>query len=138
MDLPALLDAAKRGKGSLKEIATELGIHPNRLSDWRAGRLKPNASEVAYLAECANLPILETVADIESQLDSQHASIWKKALGTLRAAGVAATLVLGIAMASMLSPKQATAAEHDGMLPSHGRGHWFDPSTTHQNSRNIA
>ncbi len=109
MDLPELLDAAKRRKGSLKDIAAELGMHPNRLSDWRAGRLKPSASEIAYLAECAGLPILETVADIESQLDSQHAGIWKRALGNLRAAGVAATVILGLSIYSM-TPKNASAA----------------------------
>jgi len=109
MDLPELLDAAKRRKGSLKDIAADLGMHPNRLSDWRAGRLKPSASEIAYLAECAGLPVLETVADIESQLDSQHAGIWKRALGNLRAAGVAATVTLGLAIYST-TPNEADAA----------------------------
>ncbi len=117
MDLPELLDAAKRRKGSLKEIATDLGMHPNRLSDWRAGRLKPSASEVAYLAECAGLPVLETVADIESQLDSQHAGIWKRALGNLRAAGVAATVILGLSIYSM-TPRNASAAVTNFVTPS--------------------
>ena len=117
MDLPELLDAAKRRKGSLKEIAADLGMHANRLSDWRAGRLKPSASEIAYLAECAGLPILETVADIESQLDSQHSGIWKRALGNLRAAGVAATVILGLAIYSM-TPKNASAAVTNFVTPS--------------------
>lgn len=116
MDLPELLDAAKRRKGSLKDIAADLGMHPNRLSDWRAGRLKPSASEIAYLAECAGLPVLETVADIESQLDSQHAGIWKRALGNLRAAGVAATVTLGLAIYST-TPNEADAAVTNYVTP---------------------
>ena len=117
MDVSELLDAAKRRKGSLKDIAAELGMHPNRLSDWRAGRLKPNASEIAYLAECAGLPILETVADIESQLDSQHARIWKKALGSLRAAGIAAGLVMGVGtVVASVTPQKAHAAEQQNKM----------------------
>ena len=113
MDLPELLDAAKRGRGSLKEIATDLDMHPNRISDWRAGRLKPDASEIAYLAECAKLPVLETVAEIESQLAGRHSEIWKRALGSLRAAGVAATVVLGVTALTAISSNKAEASEHD-------------------------
>lgn len=86
MQIDELLDAAKRKKGSLKEIAEGIDISQARLSDWRAGRRKPDANEIAYLADCAGLPIFETVAEIESQLDSRFSAIWQSALGKLRAA----------------------------------------------------
>jgi hypothetical protein len=51
-----------------------------RLSDWKAGRRKPEASEIAYLADIAGFPILETVAEIEAQMSERHGDVWQKAL----------------------------------------------------------
>lgn len=109
MNIQELIDAAKRAKGSLGTVAEGLGMHQNRLGDWRAGRRKPDASEIAYLAECAGLPVLETVAEIEAQLDEKHAPIWQAALGKLRAAGVAATVILGLSISSMTVPTSSEA-----------------------------
>ena len=57
------------------------------------------------MAECAGLPVLQTVAEIEAQLDERYAPIWREALGKLTAAGVAATMVMGVG----LSPDRANA-----------------------------
>lgn len=109
MNIQELIDAAKRAKGSLGAVAAGLGMHQNRLGDWRAGRRKPDANEIAYLAECAGLPVLETVAEIEAQLNTTYAPIWQAALGKLRAAGVAATVILGLSISSMMIPSDAHA-----------------------------
>ena len=83
MQINELLDAAKRKKGSLKEIAEGIDISQARLSDWRAGRRKPDANEIAYLADCAGLPVFETVGMIQMQLDNRFTSIWQAALNKL-------------------------------------------------------
>lgn len=95
MNTSALIDLAKKHSGmTLGEMAKELGIRQERISEWKKGTFKPEAGELAYFAEKAELPILETVAEIEEQFDPRFAHIWAKALGNLRAAGVAASLNL--------------------------------------------
>lgn len=84
MNISELIDAAKKGKGSLGAVAEGLGMHQSRLSDWRAGRRKPEASEIAYLADAAGLPIVSTLADIEAQLHPEYAGLWKKAVRAVR------------------------------------------------------
>ena len=98
MTLIELIDAARRGKGTLGQMAEELGIHQSAFSAWKKGKHQPSAHQIAYLAECAGLPILQTVAEIEAQLDERYASIWREALGKLTAAGVTAALVMGTAL----------------------------------------
>lgn len=106
MDLNDLITLAADQTGSLKELAAEMGKHQNRLSEWKRGAAKPDASEVAFLAERAGVPVLQTVAEIEQQLDSKYASIWREALGKLTAAGVAATV--GTVM--VMNPQNANAS----------------------------
>ena len=111
MDVRELIHRAKKAKGSLGNVAKEIGIHQSILSEWKAGRRKPDANEIAYLAECAGLPVLETVAEVQANLsaDSRYAPIWKAALGKLRAAGVAATLILGVSISSLGTPSKCHA-----------------------------
>ena len=116
MTLAELIDMAVAAKGSRRNVAIGLHQSPQRLTDWKAGTRKPDAHEIAYLAETAGLPILETVADIESQLDERYASIWRTALGKLKAAGVAAAIAVSMvtpqdeAMASPLTSQVSGAA----------------------------
>jgi hypothetical protein len=109
MTISELLDAAKRKQGSLGAVAQRFGFEQSRLSAWRNGARKPNATEIMMLAEMAELPPFETLAQIEQELDEKHASVWARALGNLRAAGVAATVILGLSIYSM-TPKNASAA----------------------------
>lgn len=114
MQLAELIDLAVEAKGSRAEVAKGLHQSAQRLTDWKAGRRKPDAHEIAYLAECAGLPVLQTVAEIESQLDERYAPIWREALGKLAAAGVAATTVMGVG----LSPERANAAPSTSQVSS--------------------
>ena len=109
MKLIELIDKAAEAKGSLGALAASMNKAQTRLSEWKKGERKPDAHEIAYLAECAGLPILETVADIESQLDERYATIWREALGKLRAAGVAATVTLGLGISLTMNPSNAEA-----------------------------
>lgn len=105
MNLNELIEAARERKGSLGAIAAAMGKHQTRISEWKKGIAKPDANEIAYLAECAGLPVLQTVAEIEAQLDDRYASIWREALGKLTAAGVTAAVVA----TTSLSPTPANA-----------------------------
>ncbi|MGQ7936989.1 transcriptional regulator [Paraburkholderia sp. D1E] len=111
MTISELLDAAKRKQGSLGAVAQRFSFEQSRLSSWRNGKRKPDAGEIMLLAELAELPPLETLALIELELDEKHQSVWARALGNLRAAGVAATVILTLATFSSLAPKNAAAAE---------------------------
>lgn len=106
MDLPKLIELAAQAIGSQQDLATAMGKKPARLSEWKKGTQKPDAHEIAFLAKCAGLPVLSTVAEIESQLDSRYSAIWSEALGKLTAAGVAASVLVGTAA---LSPDTANA-----------------------------
>jgi len=108
MTLTELIDLAVTAKGTRRKVSEGLHQSPQRLTDWKAGSRKPDAHEIAYLAECAGLPILETVAEIESQMDERYAGIWRAALGKLKAAGVTATAA-GITVAMMASPNDSHA-----------------------------
>ena len=91
MEIKQLIEAAVKRTGKKQgEFAKELGIQPARISDWKNGKWKPNASEIAYFAEQAGLPVLETLAEIEEQSDPRFAQIWERALGNLRAVTMAA------------------------------------------------
>ncbi len=103
MNIEELIDAAKRKKGSLGALAEDIGVHQSRLSEWKKGRAKPDANVIAYLAEVAGFPVLETVAEIESQIDDRFARIWSEALGKLRAAGIAASVTIGLGICSLLT-----------------------------------
>lgn len=81
----SLIDAAKEHSGqSLGELATELERSQGRISEWRKGTAKPDANEIAFFADKAGLPIIETVAEIEADLYPQYASLWKRAVSELR------------------------------------------------------
>jgi hypothetical protein len=84
MNLVQLIDVAGANMGSLGMLAKKLGKRQPRISEWKAGVRKPDAGEIAELAEAANLPIFETVAQIEAELNPAHAKLWKKAVSELR------------------------------------------------------
>jgi transcriptional regulator with XRE-family HTH domain len=117
MTIGELLDAAKRKQGTLGAIAQHFGVEQSRLSAWRSGKLKPSAGQIMLLAELAGMPPFETLAKVEQELDAKNASVWARALGNLRAAGVAATVTLGLAIYST-TPKEANAAVTNFVTPS--------------------
>lgn len=92
MELIDLIDAAKAKRGSYGAMAADLGKHQGLISRWKKGLEKPDATEIAYMADTAGLPIMETVAEIESQLTPQFAALWHKALRSTRTATESAKL----------------------------------------------
>ena len=105
LTLSELIDAAADESGSRSALARDMNTRPQRINEWARGAAKPDAHDIAFLARKAGLPVLETVAEIEAQLDERYASIWREALGKLRAAGIAAT-VAGV-MLTQPSPSEA-------------------------------
>ena len=95
MKIRELIEEADRKAGRAK-LASELGLHPNRLTDWKAGRRKPEPDEIAVLAKAAGLPVAETVLGVEAEMYPRHGALLKDAVGKLKAAGVAAVLILAI------------------------------------------
>lgn len=110
MNISSLIELAKDAAGSYGELAERIGRPASRISDWKAGRRKPDAADIMLLAEVAGRPVFETLAEIEMELDTERSSVWQRALGNLRAAGVAATVVLGATAVVSLTSKPADAA----------------------------
>lgn len=82
MDLQDLLEAAKKKTGTYGALAAKINRHQNRFAEWKKGVGKPDASEIAAIALEAQLPVFETVAEIESKLNPEYANVWKLALET--------------------------------------------------------
>lgn len=58
MNIKELIDAAmNRSAKTQAEIAEEFGISPARVSEWKSGKRKPDAGEIAFFAERAGLSV---------------------------------------------------------------------------------
>lgn len=110
MNLVELIDAARKKKGSLGAVAEGLGVHQARISYWKSGKYKPDASTIAYLAECAELPVLETVAEIEAQLDPRFESTWRKALKRVKTTSAVTSVAATLLVTSLWSLPQSAVA----------------------------
>ena len=116
MNIKILIELARENSGlSLGELAEEIGKNRNRISEWRTGKQIPDANEIAYFANKAGLPVLETVAEIEASMNSRYAPIWQAALGKLRAGGITACVLVAVAAGSFAVPNDANAALNVGV-----------------------
>lgn len=76
IDLPTLIDRAKRQSGvTFGQMANEMHVHQPRINEWRHNKGEPTSEQIAYMADKAKLPILDTL----SALKPEWAHIWKKA-----------------------------------------------------------
>lgn len=76
INLSILIDMAKRESGmTFGTLANEMHIHQPRLNEWRHNKGEPSSDQIAYMADKAGLPILETVA----ALKPEWANVWTKA-----------------------------------------------------------
>lgn len=105
MTLIELIETAKDAAGSYGQLAERLGCHQNRITDWKKGKARPDASKIACMAEISGLPVLTTLADVEAQVDPEHSATWRAALGKLKAAGVAAAVAV-----TMVTPQDDAMA----------------------------
>jgi len=85
MDIKHLIDTAKERSGlPLGAMADEMHISQVRISEWKKGKYRPGASQIIYLAEKAQLPAIEVLAEFEAETHPEMASFWKKAVSELR------------------------------------------------------
>jgi len=85
MNVVDLIDRAGMAAGSLTVLASRMHKHPARISEWKNGKRKPDAAEIAYMAKTAGLPVLITVAMIEAELHPETRDLWETALGEIEA-----------------------------------------------------
>lgn len=85
MNVVELIDRAGMAAGSLGVLANRMHKHPARISEWKSGKRKPDAAEIAYMARVAGLPVLITVAMVEAELHPETAELWETALGEIEA-----------------------------------------------------
>jgi transcriptional regulator with XRE-family HTH domain len=99
MNFLDLLEAAKAKAGSYKAVAERLNVDPPKLSEWKKGRYKPTSEHVVLLAEIAQLPELETLVEVQREINHEQAMVWERLLrkmGQAAAKAGAAFLVLGV------------------------------------------
>lgn len=102
-----LINLAKKHSGmTLGQMAKDLGIAQDRITEWKKGEFAPSAGVLAYFAEKAGLNVAETVMEVERTLDPRFAQIWERALGNLHAATLAATPTIGTATSSKMTKDQ--------------------------------
>lgn len=81
IDIPMLIAKAKQESGlTFGQMAEEMHRSRTRISEWLAAKAEPTSDDIAYLADKAHLPIIETVA----ALRPEWAHVWKKAVSELR------------------------------------------------------
>lgn len=81
MNIKDLIDAAKNKSGmQLGQIAEEMHIPQAKLSEWKKGKYRPGASQIIYLAEKAELPAIEVLAEFEIESHPEMAIFWKRAV----------------------------------------------------------
>jgi len=94
-ELEALLEEAKKKTGSHYKTAKAIGVTPNRLNDWRQGRVKAQPEDHALIAAVAGMNAEEALiaAVLEKHRDTPKGERLVTALGkAMRAAGGAAML----------------------------------------------
>jgi ribosome-binding protein aMBF1 (putative translation factor) len=85
MNIQELVDAAVKNSGTAQaDLAKELDLAPARISEIKSGKRKTDTNEMAFFADKAGLAVMETIAQIEAELNPRYAMIWKKAVSQLR------------------------------------------------------
>ena len=85
MQIKKIIDQAKDTSGkSLGELAADMNVKQSAITAWKKGDYRPGPSQIIYLAECAKIPAIETLATIESEAHPDMAEFWKRAVRELR------------------------------------------------------
>lgn len=86
MNIAELVALAKVRSGKTqKQMATEMGYsHPQKVSNIATGIKAPDASEIMYLAEAADMKPIEVLAEFEIQRHPELAAVWKKTIENMR------------------------------------------------------
>lgn len=85
MNVVDLIQAAQDKAGTLGEVAKQLHKPQTRISEWKKGKGRPSAADIACMAKVAGLPVFITLAMVEAELEPETKPIWEKALGEVNA-----------------------------------------------------
>lgn len=76
--ISSLVLEAARTAGTASKLAEKLHTTSSRVSEWKTGRVRPSASEVAYMADLTGKNVFDTLADIEAERDPEFAEFWEE------------------------------------------------------------
>jgi uncharacterized protein YjcR len=92
MLVTTLIDVAKMRSGkNYKVMASDLGVHQARITEWKTGANWPGTTEIAYFALEAGLDVMNTIAEIEREKKPTLSRIWER-VGVLGGNGGIRTL----------------------------------------------
>ncbi len=80
MNLKQLIEAAAFKRNGQANLAKEIGRGATTITEWKAKRRRPETSEIAYMAEIAGVPVIETVIEIEAELATKYSNSLSRAL----------------------------------------------------------
>ena len=85
MNIQELIAKAAKQTGSMKALAEKLNKNPGRITEWNQGKRKPDACEIAKIAQICKIPIFKTIAEIELNLFPETKEIWEIAIKEINA-----------------------------------------------------
>lgn len=112
MTLTDLIEAAAMKAGGKSKLAGRLNKAPARISEWLSGAKTPNDEDVFDLADIAGVPRLTALCEVRASNPAPGAERWREILGKLTAAGIAASMVMGVT----LIPDRANATQTAGTV----------------------
>lgn len=82
---PVLIELAKVKSGmQLQQMAEELEISKSRFTEWKTAKAEPSAEVIAYLADKADLPILDTLMTLKPRVAKAWAHAKEQAATSIR------------------------------------------------------
>lgn len=73
-----MIEDCKTRLGSYEKLADRLDVMPSAISDFKAGRRKPNVRHIAQMADILKIDQWQAVCVVMEELDTEHNYIWKK------------------------------------------------------------
>ena len=76
--LKDIIELCKIRFGSYEKLAWELDLTPSVISDWKAGRRKPNHLQVMQMADFIGYDKYHVLCLVMEEIDTKNAELWKK------------------------------------------------------------
>ena len=76
--LRELIERCKERLGTYEKLSWALEVTPSNISDWKAGRKKPNTIQVMQMAEIVGFDKYQTLCLVMEEIDTKNAELWRK------------------------------------------------------------
>lgn len=76
--LRELIERCKERLGTYEKLSWALEVTPSNISDWKAGRKKPNTIQVMQMAEIVGFDKYQTLCIVMEEIDTKNAELWRK------------------------------------------------------------